>query len=110
MINLSSCLYLYQLICGITKVSSGETESHIPLYSTTDNIIREVRYSLTGYLVLGQMAFNIHSVPIGTNHIPSKDLVAMLIQFSSNNKHCIYLATNWLTVTAAKASRLEDPI
>ena len=79
MINLSSCLYLYQLICDITEVSSGETESHIPLYSTTDNIIREVRYSLTGYLVLAQMAFNIHSVPIGTNHIP-KNSVAMLIQ------------------------------
>ena len=85
MINLSSCLYLYQLICGITEVSSGETESHIPLYSTTDNIIREVRYSLTGYVVSAQMAFNILSILIGTNHISSKDL------------HCIYLTTNWLT-------------
>ena len=62
-------------------MSSGETESHIPLYSTTDNIIREVRYSLTGYLMLAQMAFNILSVPIATNHIPSKDLVATLIQY-----------------------------
>ena len=81
MINLSSCLHLYQLICGITEVSSVETENHIPLYSTTDNIIREVRYSLTGYLMFAQMAFNILSVPIRTNHIPSKDLVAMLIQY-----------------------------
>ena len=62
-------------------MSSGETENHIPLYSTTDNIIREVRYSLTGYLMFAQMAFNILSVPIRTNHIPSKDLVAMLIQY-----------------------------
>ena len=79
MINLSSCLYLYQFICGITEVSSGETESHIPLYSTTDNNQKGSEYSLTGYLVLAQMAFNILSVPIGTNHIP-KNSVAMLIQ------------------------------
>ena len=67
---------------ALSEASSGNRKHtiHISLYPTTDNNQNGMMYSLTGIFSCVRWHSTYNSVIIIASHIPSKDLVAMLVQ------------------------------